>query len=107
MAKKKSIRSGLLVTLAAFTVLVLLGCYMIGGINKLSGEEERALVEQAVRTAALTCYAVEGAYPANIEYLKENYGLYYDEAVYIVRYSAFASNIFPDIYVMEGGSGLQ
>ena len=37
-----------------------------------SGEEGRLLAEQAVRRAAVSCYAVEGAYPESYAYLKEH-----------------------------------
>lgn len=65
-----------------------------------SGEQTR-FIEEAVRNAVLTCYAVEGAYPRDIGYLRENYGLAYDESRYIVTYDAFASNLVPEIYVVE------
>ena len=55
----------------------------------------------AVQNAALTCYAVEGAYPDDVEYLRTHYGLAYDQDRYMVRYSAFASNLLPEIYVTE------
>ena len=67
-------------------------------------EGETDLVRSAVKNAALTCYAVEGAYPSQLAYLKERYGLSYDEELYFVRYDAFASNQFPDIRVMERGA---
>ena len=54
---------------------------------------------EAVRRAAVTCYAIEGAYPQSYEYLKEHYGVRVDERLYAVEYSVFASNIMPDIAV--------
>ena len=32
-----------------------------------------------------------------------HYGLAYDQSRYMVRYSAFASNLLPEIYVTEVG----
>ena len=94
-------KSGLVVTLATFVLLIAVGFFLINGINGRTQASETALVESSVRSAALTCYAVEGAYPAELDYLKKHYGLYYDESIYTVRYDAFASNVFPDIFVME------
>ena len=54
--------------------------------------------------AALTCYAVEGAYPQSLEALKHGYGLAYNEDAYIVVYDAFASNVMPDIQVLRKGA---
>ena len=47
------------------------------------------------------CYAAEGIYPPNLEYLEEYYGLQIDETRYTVHYSAFAENLMPDITVLE------
>ncbi len=65
---------------------------------------ETELVRSAVREAALTCYAVEGAYPGSVDYLREHYHLAYDEERYYVTYEAFASNRLPDIWVTEKGA---
>lgn len=96
-------KNGLVITVVVFLVLIALGLSIIMGVSGSSKASETEQVLASVRSAALTCYAVEGAYPANLAYLKEHYGLYYNEAAYTVAYHAFASNIFPDIYVLEGG----
>jgi len=92
---------GLAVTLAVFAVVFSAGWLLISRIGAASDAAQAELVEKAVRSAALTCYAVEGRYPMEISYLKENYGLAYDEERYRVTYSAFASNLFPEIFVVE------
>lgn len=98
-------RSGPVITVLAFVLLIALTVSIISGVSARSGASETELVLHSVRSAALACYAAEGAYPGSLDYLKEHYGLYYDETIYTVAYDAFASNIFPDIYVMEGGAG--
>ena len=83
---------------------VLLGC--VFGADRIAGlqeQEETRIVRDAVRNTALTCYAVEGAYPEDIDYLREHYQLAYNEERYLVTYRWFASNQMPDIYVMERG----
>ena len=89
----------LAVIAAALAACVLL-VSMIASAGGTAGTE---LVEDAVRRAALTCYAVEGAYPPGLEYLRENYGLAYDEEQYFVIYDAFASNLMPEIRVRQRG----
>jgi len=96
---RKDILKGLCI--AAVLVLFVL---LTDGIGAKGAREESALVEQAVRRAALTCYAVEGAYPEDLEYLREHYHLAYNEDRYFVTYEAFAWNQFPDIYVTERGT---
>ena len=68
-----------------------------------SGEEGRLLAEQAVRRAAVSWNADEGAYPESYAYLKEHYGVAVDETRYAVFYEVFASNIMPDITVIQIG----
>ena len=85
--------------LAAFVLLS-------GRIGMIQRREETTLVRDAVRNAAVTCYAVEGMYPESLDYLREHYQLSYDKNRYFVTYEAFASNRIPDIYVTERGARL-
>jgi len=59
------------------------------------------ILEDSIRRAVIICYAVEGRYPASIEYIVENYGIHIDWTRYTVHYSIFASNFLPDITVLE------
>ena len=63
--------------------------------------EGAAQLETAVRRYAVSCYAQEGFYPPDLQYLAEHYALRYDESQYIVHYEAVASNLMPDITVVE------
>ena len=90
-------------------VLALVLVLSVSVVNRIAGAHARAetdLVRDAVRNAAVTCYAVEGAYPDSVDYLREHYQLAYDESRYFVTYEAFASNRIPDIYVTERGAVL-
>ena len=95
---------GLVITLLVFLVLIYGGTALFRGIGTASSAAQTELVQNAVRRAALTCYAVEGAYPSTLDYLKRNYGLVYDEENYFVFYNSFASNILPEIRVTEKGA---
>ncbi len=64
---------------------------------KSSAKFER---EKVMRYAVM-CYALEGHYPVNIDYLVENYGLYLNEKNYMYFYDAFSSNLRPDIVVTK------
>ena len=90
------------IAIILLTVLLLAGVWLV--VSRVSSAQSGAqtqFVEDAVRNAALTCYAVEGAYPDDLDYLRENYGLAYDQSRYFVTYDAFASNLVPDIFVVE------
>ena len=89
-------------------VALLLGVgYMaINSMISAGDAGETRMVRDAVKNAALTCFAVEGAYPADLQYLRDYYGLAYDETKYHVMYEAFASNQMPRILVTVRGGGL-
>ena len=59
------------------------------------------LPEESVMRAVFQCYAVEGSYPADVAHIEERYGVYIDRTRYAVHYEIFASNILPDITVVE------
>ena len=58
-------------------------------------------LEEAVRRTVVTCYSVDGFYPPNVQYMQDHYALQYDEKKYTIRYEVFASNLMPDITVLE------
>lgn len=96
-----------LLKLALMAVVLFAAVALVNRISSAHGTAETEIVRNAVKNAALTCYAVEGAYPDDVEYLREHYRLAYDEDRYFITYDAFASNMIPDIYVTEKGAGMQ
>ena len=90
------------IAIVLLTILVLCGAWqLVTRMGRTSGEAQTEFVTKAVHNAALTCYAVEGAYPTTLEYLRAHYGLAYDQSRYLVRYDSFGSNLMPDISVTE------
>ena len=63
-------------------------------------EEGRQQLESALRRAAVACYAAEGYYPPDIDYLVRHYGIQIDERRYTVFYEVFAENLMPEITVL-------
>lgn len=101
--KKHGLARGLVLTLAVFAALFGGAVAAFQKIGSSSENMEEQLVLDAVRRAALTCYAVEGTYPQSLEELERGYGLAYNKDAYIVSYDAFASNIMPNIQVLRKG----
>ena len=95
-----------IIKLLIFAVVLVSAVMLINRIDTAQGTAENEIVRDAIRNAAVTCYAVEGAYPDSVDYLREHYRLAYDETRYLVTYEAFASNRIPDIYVTERGQRL-
>lgn len=72
-----------------------------GQVSRDMDAQAAAALKDSVVQAAVQCYAVEGAYPESVDYLEQNYGLHINHKHYIVSYSAFASNVMPDVQVLE------
>ena len=91
------------VILLPLAVLAVLLCFTtaLGNLDSAQSEESMRQLEQALRRGCVACYAAEGMYPPDLEYLEEHYGIQIDEARYTVMYSAFAENLMPDITVLE------
>lgn len=66
-------------------------------VDQMYSQEKQ--IEEVIRKYAVACYAQEGAYPIDLAYLEDNYGLIVDENKYFYYYDLFASNILPDIEV--------
>ena len=91
-------------SIAIFIVLILSFVLLINSITTKNNGRELQIVRDAVKNAALTCYAVEGTYPESLEYLREHYKLAYNKERFVVEYDAFASNLMPTITVRERGA---
>lgn len=85
-------------TVIIFLLAVLILIFAVADINSTSENEGLAVTEKSVRRAVIACYAEEGSYPPDIDYLKENYGLKVSDK-YVVYYDIFAPNIMPNITV--------
>lgn len=62
-------------------------------------QESITSIKDAVQRRALQCYVIEGAYPENLAYLEENYGLTVNHEEYLIVYNAYAENLPPEILV--------
>ena len=91
---------GLLLPLAAAVALVGFSA-ALNSLDSGRDEEDRRQLEEALQRGCLACYAAEGVYPPDLDYLKEHYGVQVDETRYTVIYSAFAENLLPDITVID------
>ena len=82
--------------------VIILLCFIIALNNLDNGqtEEGRLQLEDSIRRAAVACYAAEGIYPPDVEYLQNHYGIEIDEEKYAVFYDIFGSNLMPEITVV-------
>ncbi|MGE4548402.1 MAG: hypothetical protein AB7C89_02490 [Intestinibacillus sp.] len=92
----------LVVVMVGLLVLVL--AFVQTGVRnagETADEEGLRIAEQSIRRAAVSCYAIEGQYPPSYTYIKEGYGVRVNESLYAVHYEVFASNLMPEITVVE------
>lgn len=59
------------------------------------------IIYNSISTAVAQCYAIEGTYPENIDYLEKHYGIIVDHEKYIVDYAIIGANIKPSIRVIK------
>jgi len=102
---KRTNRSGLTGLLAAviLTAALLWFFTAVSGLKTGEGEKGRQQLEDALRQAAVACYAAEGIYPPTLDYLTDHYGVQVEDR-YIVFYEIFANNLMPEITVLEKGT---
>ena len=67
--------------------------------NEISVEQDRQLTYSAIRKATIQCYADEGRYPSDVDYLVEHYNVRIDYDTFRVSYDCAAANVSPNIAV--------
>ncbi len=84
-------------------ILCVLFCFLtaLSNLDKGQAIEEKERLQEALSRAAVACYAIEGAYPPNLEYLIENYDVQINTERFTVKYELYASNLMPDITVLD------
>lgn len=79
-------------------------CLFLSGVSSLSEsttKRQKEALENAITQSISYCYSVEGVYPESLEYLKENYGLTYNEDLFYVDYRTTGANLMPDVTIIE------
>lgn len=76
--------------------ILLLGIYRF---NAMSIEQDRQLTYSAIRKASIQCFADEGRFPSDIDYLVENYNVHIDYSKFRIGYDCPAANVSPNISV--------
>lgn len=89
-------------TISVFFVTGFILFFVMGihSVESTTSDEQAKSLEKAVRRSVAQCYAVEGTYPPSLDYLKEHYGLIYDDKAFYIDYTAIGSNIMPDITIL-------
>lgn len=101
--KKQTHRGSFLKPLLPAAVFLFFLFLLFGGLSSVTSvtaEKERESLKNAVIQSAVQCYALEGFYPENLDYLKKHYGIRYDDDKYVVSYEAAGENLMPSVTVI-------
>ncbi|MCP1102363.1 hypothetical protein M2454_001029 [Aequitasia blattaphilus] len=90
----------LIISLLLFIMITGGFIYLISSASSRSSTEELDTLYQAISRATTQCYAIEGSYPQDLQYLKDQYNITYDESRFVVHYQVMAQNILPKITVL-------
>ena len=92
-------KSGLKLALIVCVILIFLTS--ISNLENGKNKEDKKQLEETIARAVVSCYSIEGAYPRSVEYVIEHYGIQYNKDEYIIKYEFYASNLMPEITVLE------
>ena len=95
---------GPVVTVALFALLIALALFVITALSGQNDQREMSQLKQSLRRASVACFAVEGCYPPDVEYMETHYGLVVNHDKYAVFYNVFSANIMPVVTVARRGS---
>lgn len=90
-----------LLPILAFIVLFVLFLQGIGSVSESTLSKQQESLETALERSISQCYAVEGSYPPSLGYLKQHYGLLYDEDSFFIDYEYYGSNLLPEVTVLR------
>ena len=102
---KKDHSTIIILVWAILAAALLIGVPMSRSAAAEGGDDSIQSIRETVMERALQCYVIEGAYPQDLAYLEENYGLTVNKEEYLVVYTPFAENLPPDVQVIDRRAG--
>lgn len=94
---------GLLLSLCIFGLLFLGFYFAVDNFSEDTRMRQLESLENAIHQSIVYCYTLEGCYPESLEYMKEHYGLIYNEELFFVDYRLQGTNIMPDVTIIPRG----
>ena len=91
---------GILFTVLILAVVIVFFFTAVNGASGKADSSSASTLEKAIKRAAIQCYAIEGFYPPDVDYLVNHYGIIVDSQ-FIVEYKSFSGNNLPIIKVLQ------
>lgn len=82
-------------------IILVVAIMAFNSTSSYTHDEEIERIESSIQELSLKCYSIEGRYPKNIDYLKENYGLLVNSDDYQIIYYYEGDNIQPQVTVFK------
>ncbi len=98
--KKNSSTRNIIISIVIFLLIFFCFWLAVSSASSKTLDEEKNTLSAAVTRSVTHCYAIEGNYPESLEYLKDNYGLTYDEDKFFIDYQPLGADIMPDITII-------
>ncbi|MFV0362075.1 MAG: hypothetical protein ACK5LL_03175 [Suipraeoptans sp.] len=89
-----------IISVLIFVVVIGGFWFVIDSLSAKTNEQEIETLETAINHSITQCYAIEGSYPQDMQYLRDNYGITYNEERYIVHYEVLGSNLMPSVTII-------
>ena len=83
------------VTIVIFAAIIGVFIYGVNTTAQRADSENYKNTKANINRAIVACYAVEGKYPQDIQYLEKNYGLQIDHSKYAVDLQVIGENVMP------------
>ncbi len=99
--KSGSSSKNLMISITGFLVVAILFWAGTSLVSDRTDSRQAEILQDAINRGIAHCYAMEGSYPESLQYLKDNYGLIYDEERFFIDYQALGSNMMPDVTVID------
>ena len=99
--KPSSTSRNFIISIGCFALIVFLFTAGTTLVSDKTDAQEIQTLEQALNRGIVHCYSMEDSYPESLQYLKDHYGLTYDDERFFVDYQTLGSNIMPDVTIID------
>lgn len=102
--KHSSTLRGPILSICIFGLLFISFFFAVEHFSKETTARQLKSLENAIHQSIVYCYTLEGSYPESLEYIKEHYGLTYNDDLFFVDYRLQGANIMPDVTIIPRGA---
>lgn len=99
--KKNSDVTSIIISAVLFLAIIIGFLFVVSKLSTGSIEKQQETLYEAIDNGIIQCYVTEGRYPQDFEYLKENYGIIYDEDRFRIDYFIYGSNMKPMVTIIQ------